>query len=285
MAEKYVVEGYEFDTLEEANQAKVEMDAVKYMSQKTAGAAPEVALKIYRKIVDNNLFHTEIGMDYLRALEEYLIEFGMFDVGSTVDAKRAAQEAYEKKAMEAPVKEPPLDVEPSILVGPDDTNLVNSTPEDEGSLEEKKDVRTKKGRKEKSAKKKSAKKKEKAVSTSGEESISDQSKWKQIGTLSLFFNILLVLVIGCMIAINATSSNINILNYETKLQDKYSGWADELAGKETQLREREKSLRTRERNVALKEKELAELETALTGSTEIETVEVPPEVEETTAAP
>ena len=64
MAEKYVVEGYEFDTLEEANQAKVEMDAVKYMSQKTAGAAPEVALKIYRKIVDNNLL--ECSMWVLR---------------------------------------------------------------------------------------------------------------------------------------------------------------------------------------------------------------------------
>jgi len=172
MAEKYVVEGYEFDTLEEANQAKVEMDAVKYMSQKTAGAAPEVALKIYRKIVDNNLFHTEIGLDYLRALEEYLIEFGMFDVGSTVDAKKAAQEAYEKKAMEAPVEEVPLDVEPPILVGPDYADLVDSTPEDEGSLEEKKDARTKKGRKkpakEKGAKEKAAKaKKEKDGNAKG----------------------------------------------------------------------------------------------------------------------
>ena len=50
--------------------------------------------------------------------------------------------------------------------------------------------------------------------------------------------VLLLIVIG-MFAVTATSGNINIVNYENALIEKYEHW-------ETQLNEREEKLRERE---------------------------------------
>ncbi len=54
--------------------------------------------------------------------------------------------------------------------------------------------------------------------------------------------VLLLIVIG-MFAVTATSGNINIVNYENALIEKYEHW-------ETQLNEREEKLREREANVS-----------------------------------
>ena len=55
--------------------------------------------------------------------------------------------------------------------------------------------------------------------------------------------ILLLIVIG-MFAVTATSGNINIVNYENALIEKYENWETKLKEKEEKLREREQSLRS-----------------------------------------
>ena len=52
---------------------------------------------------------------------------------------------------------------------------------------------------------------------------------------SVFLNVLLVIVIIIMAYITLNSDHVNILNYETKLQDKYASWAQELQEKEEAL--------------------------------------------------
>lgn len=59
--------------------------------------------------------------------------------------------------------------------------------------------------------------------------------------------ILLIIVIG-MFAVTATSDNINIVNYENALIEKYESWETKLNEKEDRLRERENAL-----NEALKQ--------------------------------
>lgn len=54
--------------------------------------------------------------------------------------------------------------------------------------------------------------------------------------------ILLLIVIG-MFAVTATSGNINIVNYENALIEKYEDWENRLNEKEEQLKERENALR------------------------------------------
>lgn len=50
--------------------------------------------------------------------------------------------------------------------------------------------------------------------------------------------ILLLIVVG-MFAVTATSNNINIINYENRLIEKYENWETKLKEKEERLRERE----------------------------------------------
>ncbi len=54
--------------------------------------------------------------------------------------------------------------------------------------------------------------------------------------------ILLGIVIG-MFAVTATSGNINIVNYENALIEKYENWETQLLEREERLKERENALR------------------------------------------
>lgn len=58
----------------------------------------------------------------------------------------------------------------------------------------------------------------------------------------MIFNIALLIVIGLMMYIATTSSNVNVINYEKKLVDKYAGWESELTEREQRVREAEKRL-------------------------------------------
>ena len=62
-------------------------------------------------------------------------------------------------------------------------------------------------------------------------------------TKTLFiFNIVLIVVIAVMMYIASTSNNINIINYENKIIDKYSQWEKQLNEREKYIKEVEKQL-------------------------------------------
>lgn len=74
MSERYVIQGYEFSTKQEAEEAKKELAAVQYISKKVEGESLENTFKIYEKLLKENMFHTKIGLDYLRKLKDYLAD-------------------------------------------------------------------------------------------------------------------------------------------------------------------------------------------------------------------
>ena len=59
------------------------------------------------------------------------------------------------------------------------------------------------------------------------------------------FDIVFFIAIVAMFIISSTSNNVNILNYENEIIDKYSEWEQELSDKEQELNawEQELSLR------------------------------------------
>lgn len=59
---------------------------------------------------------------------------------------------------------------------------------------------------------------------------------------SFFISVVLLLIVIGMFAVTATSDNINILNYENALIEKYENWETKLNEKEERLRERENAL-------------------------------------------
>lgn len=72
--ERYVIQGYEFASKEEAMEAKKEVAAVTVLSKKVEAGTPKDALKIYERLLKQQLFHTPIGIDYLKNLKQYLVD-------------------------------------------------------------------------------------------------------------------------------------------------------------------------------------------------------------------
>lgn len=69
----------------------------------------------------------------------------------------------------------------------------------------------------------------------------DKKKDDKIKIL-IIVNVILALVIAAMIYISSTSNNINILNYEREIKDKYAFWEKELSEREANIRTLEESL-------------------------------------------
>ncbi|MGN0513097.1 MAG: hypothetical protein ACI4GD_02375 [Lachnospiraceae bacterium] len=241
MSEKYIVEGYEFDNIEDANVAKKELEAVKYLSKKTSESTPQACLKIYDKIVEQNLFKTAIGLDFLHALEEYLLQNGLFDV------PHVSEEDLEQAAM----------IEKSM-------QKVESVQEqhDESKKEEKTEISpcaTEPVKKEKVKKEKIKKekiKKEKVKKEIDEDTVLKRTKEKLV--MSMLLNGILIICVLAMMYIASTSNNVNIINYETALKDKYATWAEDLKQKETQIKQRENDVAAREKAVEIRENALNE---------------------------
>ncbi len=220
MADKFIVEGYEFDTVEEAEIAKQELEAVRHMAEKTEGCTPEVAYKFYNKIVEGHLFKTPIGYDYLRELEKFLVVNGML---VATEEPEVPQMLEMQELVEFP--------EPQEIVAEPVVQELSSEPE-------KVDVATIEF----------LKSNIKAKEVSVEELQKKLKKTEGKLQTSIMFNIILAIGVLAMLYIASTSNNVNIINYETALQDKYSAWAQELTEKENQLKEREKALEELEKN-------------------------------------
>ena len=68
----FTVAGYKFATKEEAQDAKDELNAIKYLSSKTDGQDPKQVYMLYNQILDKQLFNTPVGIDYLKELQQFL---------------------------------------------------------------------------------------------------------------------------------------------------------------------------------------------------------------------
>ncbi|MDO5382055.1 MAG: hypothetical protein Q4F06_04935 [Eubacteriales bacterium] len=69
---EYTVGGYTFNSKDEAQAAKDELNAIKYVSSKTDGSDPKQVFILYNKIIDRKLFTTAIGINYLKNLQQFL---------------------------------------------------------------------------------------------------------------------------------------------------------------------------------------------------------------------
>ena len=63
--------------------------------------------------------------------------------------------------------------------------------------------------------------------------------------ISIFLNILLVLMVIGMFFIAKTGDNPNVINYEVAIQDKYAAWEQDLTERESVIREKELELGVR----------------------------------------
>lgn len=165
------VEGFYFESEKQAARAQKEADGIKYIKENTKMDDPEVVLKLYNKLIQDEMLSTPVGMAFLVELQEFLI------MSTDIDGE---------------------------FIRPIPGNLCaawykNDTP--------KKPVRNKKY------------------------------------TVSLWINAVLCVIIAGMFLINYMSdNNVNIINYENALVDKYEFWESQLNDREAAIQQKEAEL-------------------------------------------
>lgn len=79
LAEKadFFVDGYHYATLEDANQAQVELKKAEYFETKLVNRNAQNVLTVYDKILDKKVFVTPAGWEYLKKMQEKLRLMGI----------------------------------------------------------------------------------------------------------------------------------------------------------------------------------------------------------------
>lgn len=165
----YKVEGYEFETREQAEQASQEAKKIRYLRSKVDLHDPDMALSLYNKLVMREEFVTPIGRNFLRSLQEFLHSV-----------------PYIKREEILP-----------ITVTDQKTSQIHRA----------------------------------------------ERNYRRLFHISTFFAVVLALgIIGMFLITWISGDNVNILNYENALIDKYEAWEQQLEEREAELNEREAAL-------------------------------------------
>ena len=190
---KITVAGYEFNNANDAALAEAERKKVEYLRKHLNTSEPDKVLAVYSKAVEEQIFKTPIGMDFLREIQVFLT--GQCD--------------YSEEDV------------PAIPVSVQFNRQLRSS---------------------------AAETKARIVYDKKKEKVSPLF-------ISVILNILLIIAVIAMFIITLNSSNPNIFNYETAINNKYSYWAQQLDEQESTLRERERALKVREAELLEKESE------------------------------
>lgn len=74
---EFRVEGYHFGTLEDAKQARLEKKEAEYFEARLGGGAAGNMLSVYNKILDEKVFATPVGWEYVKQLQQRLRTLGV----------------------------------------------------------------------------------------------------------------------------------------------------------------------------------------------------------------
>ena len=70
---KNVILGFEFNNEENFNMAKKELDYMMHINVNLDNLSSEKTLELYNKLIDDKLFKTPIGMEFLRKLQNNIL--------------------------------------------------------------------------------------------------------------------------------------------------------------------------------------------------------------------
>ena len=201
---RYNIGGYIFDDENKAKKAAKELKAVEYILGQLKDSDEKAVLTVYKKLLNQRMFSTEIGMSFLAQLRQNLLD-------SEVFTPEDIPPVYS-------LEEPPKDVTPEEKT--EDTNSYS-------------DEKVSKAKKEKADKKVVAK-----VTNDS----SEIKRLKAINKVLLILCIALLLCVLGMFYVSTTINSPTILDYEEKLIDKYSSWEQDLTEREEAIKEKEQEL-------------------------------------------
>ncbi len=204
MAKKVRIEKvgeYYYDDKEVVAKAQEELKAVDYLKLQLKGADSATVFEVYESMVGQHSFETEVGMELLETMYNYLCRF------ATYHTKLTPLYSYERKAVPAP------------------------------AIEEPKKARKEPKGKTTSATKPAKSAKSAAASPRTKSGAADGDFNYALGFRITFgISVVLAICVVFMCIVAASTDNITILNYENKLIDRYASWEKQLSEKEEELK-------------------------------------------------
>lgn len=213
---RQTIEGFYFDDAAVAAIAAKEAETVRYIRSKTDFAKAETVYAIYTKLIDNNVFSTEVGYTFLAELYHLLQASGGYQENELpkiyISSKSAGKQT--QKTIES-----------------DDTEELSA--EEEARIVEAVHKRTR-----------SLQDNSKTQVRNIREMYRDKLK-----NYKIVIGVLAVVIIG-MIAMVYFSDSSPLLDAEQQVLDKYSAWQEELQLQEQELKAWEADLLEREKHLS-----------------------------------
>ncbi len=198
---RYNIGGYIFEDENKAKKAAKELKTVEYILGQVKDSDENGVLKVYKKLLNQRLFSTEIGMSFWAQLRQNLLASGVFTEDEVPEVYSLEKE-QEPEIVPEPVVEPKETVKAAL-------------------------------------KTKEVKPKVKKVKVKTSEDIFEVKRLKFINKILLILCATLLLCVVGMFYVNSTINSPTILNYEEKILDKYSAWEQELTAREAAVKEKE----------------------------------------------
>ena len=221
----YKVEGFVFQTEEEARDARREAEGIQYIIAQNNMNDPDIVLKLYNGLIQKDVFSTPVGFAFLRRLRAHLNTIPYIRDEDLLPMPVQKTRSESKREDTAPRSaEKQVDVAPGSVAKRENTAPRSRTG---GIRNGKRRLRG----------------------------------YRIPFWISTFFAVVFALTLIGMFIITAVSKdNVTILNYENAVIDKYEAWEKELNEREIELQEREIELNERELELQEQEKALEENE-------------------------
>ena len=82
--EEWEVGGFQFGSEKDVELAKKEQEKIAYLEQRIHYDKPETVLAVYNKAIENRIFQTPVGFQFLQKLHTFLTEQGMEELANPI---------------------------------------------------------------------------------------------------------------------------------------------------------------------------------------------------------
>lgn len=211
----YKVEGFEFETKTQALAAKKEVEGIRYIREHTDMNDPDVVMDLYNRLILKEVFQTPVGYAFLGELQVYLRETPYIRSEDILPIPVYRPEKLTEEVDEREIERRRQKANKALRASNRDVLRKNKADQKERRMKDWQTYRA---------------------------SCPKRNYYKPF-LVSTFFAIVFALALAGMFVITALSdNNINIINYENEVIDKYEIWEARLKEWEFELREREAAL-------------------------------------------
>lgn len=225
MWDNLTVNGFQFESATDYAEAKKEAEAIEYIVSKMDISDPQIAVKVYYKLLDRRNLKTIVGFNFLKELRDFCISSGLV-------TKEQIRSIYYPSSEDIKNKIVAYGDEASLEI---DSAIGNINPEVDSDFDE----YDKSEAKEFEEKEKKLKKdiqnyiaREKKLKTVAEQ-------YRNRSRRSICVIAALIVIIITLFSISIYRGNLPFEDIEVEIQDKYARWAEELTQRENELKMKE----------------------------------------------